>query len=81
MLSVNEFGSLERVENITHSLSSLSPQNFESLLRNYRYLLIVLSLKLEVILWVSTYRAHLRSILAYVDVATVRALPDHIAVT
>ena len=44
------------------------------------YLLIVLGLELEVSLWVNTYGAYLRSLLAYVDVTTVRALPDHIAI-
>ena len=45
------------------------------------YLLIVLLLNLEVCLRMSTYRAHLWSLLADVDVTTVRALPDHITVT
>jgi hypothetical protein len=35
------------------------------------YLLIVLSLNLEVSLWVNTYWAYLRSLLAYLNVATV----------
>ena len=45
------------------------------------YLLIVLSLNLEVSLRVSTYRANLWSLLADYDVTAVRALPDHIALT
>ena len=44
------------------------------------YLLVVLSLNLEVSLRMNTYWAYLRSLLAYVDVTAVRALPDHIAV-
>ena len=42
-------------------------------------LLIILSLNLEVRLWMSTYWTKLRSLLANDDVTAVRALPDHIA--
>ena len=50
------------------------------LFRYRYYLLVILSLNLEICLRMYTYWTYLRCLLAYVDVAAVRALPDHIAI-
>ena len=44
-------------------------------------ILVVLSLNLEVALWVVADWANLWSLLAYYDMTAVRALPDAVAVT
>lgn len=51
-----------------------------SLINPYGRLLIVLSLYLEIALRMLAYRTNLRSLLAYDNVAAVRALPNHVLV-
>ena len=63
-----------------HPTSRAYPPLFFILRLGFLYsCLPVFSSYLEVALWMSAYRANLRSLLAYYDVATVAALPDGVA--
>ena len=48
--------------------------------RNSSSPLIILSLYLEICLWVYTYRTYLRSFLSNADMSAVCTLPDHISI-
>ena len=71
---------------LSGSIGSLLYDRFYVIILSYRSIscnriLVVLSLNLEVALWVVADWANLWSLLAYYDMTAVRALPDAVAVT
>ena len=58
-----------------YDIKKISGRLEQSAAETFIVLSIVLWLELEVCLWMCTYRAHLGSHLAYVQVTTVAALP------